>query len=378
MEHEINNEKEIKRKPQQQEILYFQDFFQDTDDTGTSTTNSTSNSTRSKDDTGTSSTTMDPSEIFFELANAPIVGFKIDSKCHGKKSSSKERKGVTSSKASKDMDNNHKTTNESELPAILIKQDSTCQSHTGGIVWETAYLLACYLNEKYPTNQKNHNSTTNSKKKNPLGKTLEVGSGCGMLGLILAAGGLCKKVIMTETQDVMSNLIANVEYNTSPDKFCPSKKISARQLRWDAYKKDIQQCQLDTSTNSNDDLDPHTFDTIIGTDVIFSTTLVKPLLKTLRKMCHTESKIYLCVQVRCADSHSLFMKKASKYDFECQDCTHELHDFPSCSFGLDLECKLLCLTVIVNPKKKDIMSSRKRKYNSSNDERNKTRRTKKS
>jgi predicted nicotinamide N-methyase len=245
-----------------------------------------------------------------------------------------------------DNDNNH-------CEVILIKQDNSCQTHTGGIVWETSYLLATYLLSCAEDNSQEDNGTSNKQKNNfivnkRLGKTLEVGSGCGMLGLILASSGLCNEVIMTETKDVMSNLLENVEYNVNSS-------VSVRQLRWDALKEDIHACQHDMNS---DDLNPHTFDTIVGTDVIFSPSLVKPLLKTLRKMSHEQTNIFLCVQIRCEDSHTLFLKKAAKYDLLCVDITEKLNEFPSCSFGLELDCKLLHLSVNKNITSKE----RKRKH----------------
>ena len=313
---------------------------------------------------------MDTAEKFFELANAPIVGYRIKLSRKKMKKRMQKSKSVTT-------------------PAILIKQDNSCQSHTGGIVWETSYLLACFLSAKYDHNYDNIDDNKNKKvkKKKPLGKTLEVGSGCGMLGLILATSGLCTKVIMTETNEVMENLRRNVEYNTMTVRtprassesssestktsatispfICSSKKISVHQLRWDALKQDIENCKSSvTSTaknsNGNHDLEPHTFDTIIGTDVIFSSTLVKPLLKTLQKMSHERTNIYLCVQIRCEDSHALFLKKASKYDFKCTDITDELKDYPSCEFGLELECKIFHLSVNKDVKSNSSITNKKR------------------
>jgi len=301
---------------------------------------------------------IDPSEIFFELANAAVVGFKIDCDTSYKEDnndkSSPDKETTVGQGSNNIIDgatNNSKDCVISK-PSVLIRQDNACQTHTGGIVWETAYLLACYLITK-----NSHEGGTICKNRKPLGKTLEVGSGCGMLGLVVAASGLCKKVVMTETKDVMPNLITNVKYNTSSSNsllFCSSNEVSARQLRWDAYKDDIKECQSgktdDGSCSSNNhDLDPHSFDTIIGTDVIFSTKLIRPLLKTLRKMSNDDTNIYLCVQVRCADSHELLFKKAPKYGFVCVDRTEDLNAYPSCSFGLELECKLLHL---VRTKKK--------------------------
>ena len=292
-------------KNDNESILYFQEFIH----------HSNQPSEKIIKEEPQSSSKLDTAEIFFELANAPMVGYKIG-------------------------------TND-----IIIKQDNSCQSHTGGIVWETAYLLATYLCSKYQNNHNENKNIIDTHDKIILGKTLEVGSGCGMLGLILASSGLCSKVIMTETKDVMANLLQNVEYNITKDPTDANlrKKISVRQLRWDKHKKDMTYCQNEVKS---DDLNPYSFDTIVGTDVIFTPSLVKPLLKTLRKMSHKRTNIYLCVQIRCEDSHGLFMKKAKKYDLECSDCTERLKDFPSCSFGLELDCKLLHLTVINKDDKK--------------------------
>ncbi len=277
---------------------------------------------------------MEPSEIFFELANAPYVGFKVDYRSVGK---SNEDKITVNDDTTKDK--------TERIPAVIIKQDNDCQSHTGGIVWETSYLLALYLKSKYGEER----SEDSTQKKNldsplPLGRLLEVGSGCGMLGLIMASSNLCKKVVMTETVDVMPNLITNLNYNISSEGFCSSDIVSAGQLRWDAYKEDIK---------INDDLQAHSFDSIIGTDVIFSTSLVKPLLSTLRKMAHDGTNVYLCVQVRCADSHALFLKKTAKYGFVCNDITEELKSIDACKFGLELDCKLFLLTRSKEKKRRD-------------------------
>lgn len=254
---------------------------------------------------------LETSEKFFELANSRVVSYQIDSKPNS---------------------------------IIKIHQNSSCKSHTGGIVWETAYLLAEFLLLFF-------------KEKHSLGKLLELGSGCGMLGLVLAANNLCTKVVMTETTEVLKNLKDNVEFNsTSKNGCCPQYKVSVQRLRWDKFEKDIKKCKGMGLT----DLDPQSFDTVVGTDIIFSTVLVKPLLKTLRKMIHDKSNIYLCVQIRCADSHELFMRKASKYGFKIRDCTNDLESIPYLKWGLEMECKILHMTVIDK-------SNKKRKKSSKND-----------
>lgn len=255
---------------------------------------------------------LETAEKFFELANSPVVTYQIDSK---------------------------------PKSIIKIRQNSNCQTHTGGIVWETAYLLTEFLLLKY-------------KGKHSLGKLLEVGSGCGLLGLVLATNNRCKKVVMTETTEVLDGLKRNVEQNSiSQNGCCPQNMVSVQRLRWDKFEKDIKKCK----SMGHKDLDPHSFDTVVGTDVIFSTALVKPLLKTLRRMTHENSNVYLCLQVRCQDSHELFMRKASKYGFKIKDCTNELENIPSLKWGLEMECKILHMTVMNE-------SNTKRKKSSNQDD----------
>ena len=176
---------------------------------------------------------------------------------------------------------------------------------------------------------------------------------CGMLGLVLASSGFCQKVVMTETTEVLPNLVKNRNLNLEREetkntsnityKGLEPSLISVRRLRWDKVKKDVSACK---NNDHSDDLKYHSFDTIVGTDVVFATSLVKPLLKTLQKMSHSNTMIYLCLQIRCADSHALLLRKANKYGFQCIDCTDELKSMPVYSWGLELECKILRLSIL--------------------------------
>ncbi|KAL7484510.1 hypothetical protein ACHAW6_010143 [Cyclotella cf. meneghiniana] len=293
------------------------------------------------------------SSVFFELANSPLVGYQVDNNM------------------------------------IVIRQDNNCEIHTGGIVWETSYLLAEFLSKKYGNEHKNSCP--------PLGKTLEIGAGCGMLGLILATKKLSSMVVLTEASEVMSNLKDNVKANiigslteksdppgdgtntlqrrcihsTIYQPACPPNVVSARQLRWDHLEKDIKAASIDSTdafgSNTYNDLDPHSFDTIVGTDVVFSTTLVCPLLKTISVMARKRSKadrnkgqdtlIYLCLQIRCPDSHALLMCEAPKYGLEVLDISEELKT-QNCAWGLDLECVVLKINVLSKKIKKSTRSSK--------------------
>lgn len=290
-------------------------------------------------------TPTDPASVFFELANSPLVGYRVDDKM------------------------------------LVVRQDSDCEIHTGGIVWETSYLLAEYLSAKFG----------GTKTQYLLGKTLEIGAGCGMLGLILATSGLSSKVVLTEASEVMKNLKHNVEANLIQEEgrgdgsdddsttqktgvhgseylpLCPSDGICVRQLRWD---------HLDEDTDTTGDLEPHSFDTIVGTDVVFSPALVRPLLETIQRMAKKYSKdddennrqslIYLCLQIRCPDSHALLFSEAHSYGLEVIDVTQELstvgNDYGAakpCAWGLELECVLLKINAIPTKRKKSKDRDRK-------------------
>lgn len=226
---------------------------------------------------------------FFELANVSVVGYRLSAE-----QCKKEKYSRT----------------------ICVKQDvSACGNHTGGIVWETSYLLTCYLLQL----------------RKDFGRVLEVGAGCGLLGQVLAASGWIKSVAMTEMDDVISNLQSNLRQNPSI-----LRKCSVHKLDWLDYKKDAV-----------DALKKHSFDTIIGTDVVFSPCLVRPLLKTLQYMSHKDSVVYLCLQIRCEDSHKLLLKKAEKYGWKLQDISQDLVRIPDCSWGLAMGCFLLKLTPVV-------------------------------
>jgi predicted nicotinamide N-methyase len=238
---------------------------------------------------------------FFELANVPVVGYRL--------AIHQQRKGK-------------------KAVIVTVQQDtSACGNHTGGIVWETSYLLLNYLLHK--------NRSTK------LGRVLEVGAGCGLLGQVLATSGWCKKVVVTETKDVLANLVANLARNGGTKR---TKKPTVQQLDWLHYK-----------TDAVEDLKEHSFDTIVGTDVVFTPALVEPLLETLRFMAHQETVVYLCLQIRCEDSHQLLLDKATNYGWQLQDISHELAVRSQCAWGLVMECRLLKLI----PLQKD--NKRKRK-----------------
>jgi hypothetical protein len=153
---------------------------------------------------------------------------------------------------------------------------------------------------------------------------------------------IAETVIMTETQPVMNNLTANFERNYPKTSLQNDGSLRVFRLDWNSFQEDCEVAQIK----------PHSIDTIVGTDVVFSTKLVEPLLKTLRFLAHDQTMIYLCLQERCKDSHQLLLDKAKDHELEVHDISEEVTSVSTCEWGKELECCLLKLTVTPTKEKK--------------------------
>jgi predicted nicotinamide N-methyase len=311
-------------------------------------------------------TQADVSEVFFELANAPRVKYRVGCNSDG-----------------------------TEV-AITIKQDvaGAAQQHTGGIVWETAFLLLEYLlspvaeSATDACHAKQGTDTTTSgtltppnvfysimdrfynmaeKREKRHATVLELGAGCGMVGLALCKAMALNRgrnsiskdtddekyqmnnkfnVIVTETSEVVENLkrncLANLGVGVMPT--CTEAEV----LDWTNYKEHCQRF-------STGELGPGLVDMIVGTDVVFSTRFVEPMLQTMDYLSHDDTYAILCVQERCADAHALLLEKAKEYRFKIQDISEQVYDeYCSCAWGRDLDCKLLEFT-----RTKEVKASKK-------------------
>jgi len=181
---------------------------------------------------------------------------------------------------------------------VTIHQDRNTSLHTGGIVWETSYILAAYLIE----NLKNRPSV------------IELGAGCGLLGIALAAAKKARPVVVTDQPSAMENLARNVERN-------PIKNLTAETLTWG-------------------DNHGKTYDVICGTDVVFKKTLVKPLLETMWKLAHEESTGYLLIQDREVEAVRRLEKRGSRYFSEAEEIPIELSNRALEKAAHELGCRL--------------------------------------
>jgi hypothetical protein len=356
----------------------------------------------------------DVSDVFFELANSPLVGYRLVA--GGRRC---DKDGGSRHRHRPQQGSAHSTT-------VVIEQDvsGAIQKHTGGIVWETSYLLLNYL-----LHRGGEVVVQSAAGSDTRGRTvLEVGAGCGMLGLSLykadrlgligdyelskngPAPPLLDRVIVTETGEVMDSLRKNMERNFSSDggggdldeddndDVCggirqhqdgePSAAVqepstpSSRGRRHRMRQGGLSVCQLDWTTCKEDcdkvGIDAHSIDLLVGTDVVFSTRFVGPLLETIAYLAHAHTVAFLCLQERCRDSHDLLMRTAVDYGFTIQDISDHVYDtVPSCSFGRDLECKILKLTVRATTTMTTVATGKDRSIRSKGEERKKpTKKTK--
>ena len=152
---------------------------------------------------------------------------------------------------------------------ITVQQNKDIEDSTGGIVWETSFLLATYLERRSLCA--------------PRSAVLEVGAGCGMLGLVLAAHGC--RVVVSEASEAMANLTRNVAAVKAQQG--SALRVEARLLRWDVAS-DVESAAASAEAP---------FDLVVGTDVFFSPELVEPLLQTIAAVCHRDTVVFLCFQV---------------------------------------------------------------------------------
>lgn len=194
---------------------------------------------------------------------------------------------------------------------LTIQQDPGVVG-TGGCVWETAYLMAQWLQPRLAELQREDR---------PL-RCLEVGAGCGLLGVALAHAGC--DVLLTEQESAMANLSANVAANAPPK--ASGGVCAAAPLSW------LDDCELEAVAARGP------WQVLIGTDVVYKAELVRPLLRTLWRCASGETKCWLCLQERDADAHAMLLRLAPCFFRRVAPVPLE-----GLSFSEELECFLLSL-----------------------------------
>lgn len=159
---------------------------------------------------------------------------------------------------------------------------------------------------------------------------------CGLLGLVMAASQLASHVVVSDTRSHFSTLQANISYNHHIRPIRDNCQPAV--LDWENCGSNVE--------SQPDVLRPHSMDAILGTDVVFTSTLVEPLLRTIQLMAHSKTIIYLCLPIRCIVAYRLLFSQAPRFDLEVSDISQELSSSPTCAWGLLMECRLLKLSVV--------------------------------
>lgn len=170
----------------------------------------------------------------------------------------------------------------------------------GGKIWKGAVMLAVFL--------KSNHILKYLEIENKI--VIEIGAGCGICGLVAATMN-AKKVYLTDRdQGCVELMKRNVEIN--------KKRISLS---------DIEVINLDWINNEDCLKIQDSFDVIIGSDILYSMSMVDSLLKGLDRLC-SESGIILLSLHKRGDEYDEFLRRLEisgkwKYEFISDDMIEE-------------------------------------------------------
>jgi predicted nicotinamide N-methyase len=161
----------------------------------------------------------------------------------------------------------------------------------GGKIWSGGVMLASYLSKGWwwvdlVGIHREFITEKHLKQK----RVLEVGSGCGLNGIVLKQMG--NEVVFTDQAPVLSLLRNNLRRNLSGE-------CDVRELDWIT----VPANELMAFKEAN-------FDVIVGADVIFKSEVVDALLRVLYELSHASTTIYIAEEIRDASVHDHFMSAA--------------------------------------------------------------------
>lgn len=180
---------------------------------------------------------------------------------------------------------------------VEVAQDRSTTEHSGGVVWETSFFLVRYLERHILPGMQAPSAGRKL-------RVVELGSGCGLLGLALARLGC--DVVLTDQPSALANLRANARtFVASSTSGKPSGTVKVMPLDW-AKEEDI------TAARKHGP-----FDLVVASDVVFASRLVEPLLRTIAGLLEDASGMdaacWLCLQQRDPDAHELLLRMAPNY-----------------------------------------------------------------
>lgn len=197
--------------------------------------------------------------------------------------------------------------------SLHLNQQNNTQNH-GTTVWDSAKLLAFYLFDlfKQPTFIKQNNDNVFYPKQSKK-MCLELGSGCGLGGLLMASLGF--NTVLTDLPDVLDQvLISNCEtamndiltwwyhlHHTNSD-IITRPNIQVKSLDWFHLNNEIIV----------------KYDYILASDCIYEIELVIPLLKCIEFYSNTNTIIYIAMERRDDKVVNEFIDKARQVGFDAK------------------------------------------------------------
>lgn len=207
--------------------------------------------------------------------------------------------------------------------SVQVAQDLGATEHSGGVVWETAFFLARYLQQHVlPDLQASVGGGRPP-------KIVDVGAGCGLLGLTLAKLGC--QVLLTDQGSALQNLSANVAAAGE------ASGAKAAQLAWGDASDLAAVCEQGP------------FDLVVASDVVFARRLVGPLLDTVAALMTAKrpstgdgppARCWLCVQKRDPDAHEALLEDGPAR-FHCKQLSFD--GLPGFEAAVELECMMFRL-----------------------------------
>lgn len=194
--------------------------------------------------------------------------------------------------------------------------DSASGGWTGGTVWESGVILAHYL-PVYAAAAAGQRASGEASWADC--RVLELGSGCGLVGLAAAALG-AKQVVLTD--QVLHQARMNRDANFAD----ADNQVQLRQLIWSETSAKVLQslcAPSDADQMQEECLAP--FDLLLGSDILYSEANHGALAQTIVALSGPATVVLLCTPIGQANWAALenFFGKMKSLGFSCEDISAE-------------------------------------------------------
>jgi len=196
---------------------------------------------------------------------------------------------------------------------LLLQEDASVDS-TGHKVWNTAEVLARYLEQertrlKPAAPRRRADGTPDDRRP----RALELGAGLGLVGCCLGQDGWRATCTDTRAGGQLELLERNVAANVAA---CEGMSTHVAELDW---------LHPEQAAEVIEQHGP--FDLIVGSDVVYLEALVEPLVQVLERASVAGGGKYpaivICVEQRNARSHEMFLERLAERKFSVKRVMHK-------------------------------------------------------